>query len=75
MRHVTAELLELRIDDGGAVRLAFACGVGEAFELAMEGDPGAIEVEGGSADSGVRIDEALVLVIEALAPEVVVRIA
>jgi len=74
LRYATAELVERHVEGSGGTRLSFASAAGESFELAIDGDVGLVEMEGGSADAGIRLDGALVLVIQASASEVTVRV-
>ena len=47
LRHATAELLERRPGEDGAVRLVFASAAGDPFEVAISGHPGTVTVSGG----------------------------
>ena len=76
IRYATAELVARSATDGDAARLTFSAAPGARFELAIEGQPAAIDVEHGEVTGQPSDGEAgQVFVIEAAGPEVVVTVA
>ncbi len=75
LRHATAELLERGANDDGSIRLSFASTPGAQVEIAIDGTPTTLVVDGDRAIAPTaRTASGHIFVIDATEPEVVVSL-